>query len=186
MRSSDKDSAIFPLYFVSMAIADLIYLFMGVLPEWVYVTFQYWLLEQHRMICKVFTWLYTGTGTVGCWYIVLLSLHRAVSVMWPHRVHVVCTRRVVVALLLTVTVVLAAVYSHYLYGFDLMDPSLATSRSCLMVGEAYIQFVVEVFVYVELAVYCLLPFVCPDAGQRGLGVEAVLVSQTGPPQSGHR
>ena len=62
--------------------------------------------------------------------------------------------------MLTVTVVLAAVYSHYLYGFDLLDPSLDTSRGCLMEDEAYIQFVVEVFVYVELAVYSLLPFVC--------------------------
>ena len=160
MTSSDKDSTIFPLYFVSMAISDLIYLFTMVLPEWINLTFQYRLLEQHRVVCKVFTWLYTGTGTVGCWYIVLLSLHRAVSVVWPHRVNVVCTRRVVVVLLLTVTVVLAAVYSHYLYGFDLLDPSLATSRGCLMEDEAYIQFVVEVFVYVELAVYSLLPFVC--------------------------
>ena len=160
MMSSDTDSATFPLYFASMASVDLIYLFTMVLPEWVSLTFQYRLLEQHRVVCKVFTWLYTGTGTVGCWYIVLLSLHRAVSLVWPHRVNVMCTRRVVVVLLLTVTVVLAAVYSHYLYGFDLLDPSLDTSRGCLMEDEAYIQFVVEVFVYVELVIYCLLPFVC--------------------------
>ena len=160
MTSSDKDTTTFPLYFISIAIADLIVLFSVVLVEWVGLVYRYRLLDQHRMLCKVMIWLQTGTGTAGCWYIVLLSLHRAVSVVWPHRVNVVCTRRVVVVLLLTVTVVLAAVYSHYLYGFDLLDPSLDTSRGCLMEDEAYIQFVVEVFVYVELAVYSLLPFVC--------------------------
>ena len=112
------------------------------------------------MVCKVFIWLQTGSGTAGCWYIVLLSLHRAVSVVWPHRVNVLCTRRLVVVLLSVITVCLAGLYSHYLYGFELLDPSRGTSIRCLMRDEAYIQFVVDVFVYVELVIYCLLPFVC--------------------------
>ena len=186
MMSSDKDSTTFPLYFIAKAIADLIYALTTVLPEWVSLVFQYRIVEQHRVVCKVFTWLYTGTGTVGCWYIVLLSLHRAVSVVWPHRVNVVCTRRVVVVLLLTVTVVLAAVYSHYLYGFDLLDPSLDTSRGCLMEDEAYIQFVVGGVCVRGAGRLQSAALRLSGAGQRGLGVEAVVVCQTGPPQSGHR
>ena len=160
MTSSDKDSATFPLYFISIAIMDLVYLFTMLLPEWVNLTFQYRLLDQHRVVCKVFVWLLTYSGTAAGWYVVLLSLHRAVSVVWPHRVNLLCTRRVVLVLLLVVTVLLAGLYSHYLYGFDLLDPSMGTARGCLMEDEAYIQFVVEVFVYVELVIYCLLPFVC--------------------------
>ena len=148
------------MYFTSIAIADLTVLFSVVLPEWVSLMFHYQLLEFHTVVCKVIIWLQTGSGTAGCWYIVLLSLHRAVSVVWPHRVNVLCTRRLVVVLLSVITVCLAGLYSHYLYGFELLDPSVDTSHRCLMRDEAYIQFVVDVFVYLELVIYCLLPFVC--------------------------
>ena len=89
------------------------------------------------MESKVFIWLQTGSGTAGCWYIVLLSLHRAVSVVWPHRVNVLCTRRLVVVLLSVITVCLAGLYSHYLYGLILFA---STSNRCFMKNKAYIQF----------------------------------------------
>ena len=102
--------------------------------------YQYQLVDLHCVVSKVFIRLQTGSGTAGCWYIVLLSLHRAVSVVWPHRVNVLCTRRLVVVLLSVITVCLAGLYSHYLYGFELLDPIASTSNSCLRKDEEYIQF----------------------------------------------
>ena len=60
---------------------------------------------------------YTCCSTVSSWFLCCMTVQRAMSVVWPHRVNLLCTRRTVVLVLTGVAVFLAALYSHYLVGY---------------------------------------------------------------------
>ncbi|KAL8578767.1 hypothetical protein ACOMHN_045755 [Nucella lapillus] len=94
---------------------------------------------------------FTGSGTISCWFLVCLTLHRAMSVVWPHRVNVMCTRRAVLCLMTGIALCFAALYAHYLYGFDLFV--LDGAMTCLVQSGRYMQFVLDTFVYIEIAIY---------------------------------
>ncbi|XP_076438802.1 neuromedin-U receptor 2-like [Babylonia areolata] len=147
-------------YFTGMAVMDLILLIFSCVTEWVFFTFHYRLQDSSSLACKLVTWLYTGSGTVSCWYLVCLTLHRAMSVVWPHRVNVLCSRRAVLGLITGIGLFFAALYAHYLFGMDLVSSDGDASYRCLMKPGVYSNFVFGVFTYIELTIYSLLPFLC--------------------------
>ncbi|KAL8562129.1 hypothetical protein ACOMHN_041964 [Nucella lapillus] len=160
MRRMTSAESPINIYFSATAVVDLIYLFTSILSKWVRYTLGFRIETTHSVVCKVYIWVYTGCGTIGGWYLVCMSVHRAMSVVWPHRVNVLCTRRTVRLLLAGVTVFFAVLYSHYLFGLERRQFQKGSSYVCIMNTESYFHFVENVFVYIDLAVYCILPFVC--------------------------
>ncbi|XP_076450409.1 uncharacterized protein LOC143286657 [Babylonia areolata] len=82
------------------------------------------------------------------------------SVVWPHRVNLLCTRRKVIGLLGGIATFFAAVYSHYLYGYRLVYYEQYGDHFCVMESGTYLAFIEEVFTYVDLMLYSVLPFTC--------------------------
>ena len=164
MRRMTSSESSLNVYFTSLAVVDLIVLFTASLPEWLNVKIGFRLQDTGTVSCKLFTWSSTGAGTMGSWFLVCLTLHRASAVVWPHRVNFLCTRRRVTGLIVGVAAFIATLYSHYIVGFDIVNVSNAstttTTMKCLMASPGYVHFVRDVFVYVEVAVYSLLPFAC--------------------------
>ncbi|XP_076439150.1 uncharacterized protein LOC143278023 [Babylonia areolata] len=159
-RMTSGESAI-NIYFTAIAVTDTVFLCTHTLELWILRQFGSGLSIVHSVVCKIHTWLYTGGGTVSCWYLVCMTVHRAMSVVWPHRVNVLCTRRAVLLVLTGITVFFAVLYAHHMIGFEKVYFASYGSYWCTVRpgNDSYLYFLGNVFVYIELLVYCLLPFV---------------------------
>ncbi|KAL8562133.1 hypothetical protein ACOMHN_041968 [Nucella lapillus] len=157
-RLMSKDSTI-NIYFTAIAGVDLLYLWTIVLHQTILYNLEYDFRIIHGVFCKMFTWLYTAGGTVSCWYLVCMTVHRAMSVVWPHRVNVLCTQRTVLIMLSAVTVIIALLYCHYLVGYDIVITDNGATKRCTLGSQDYKNFSSNVFVYIETLVYSAVPFI---------------------------
>ncbi|XP_076458597.1 galanin-like G-protein coupled receptor npr-9 [Babylonia areolata] len=160
MRRIKSDDSTIDMYFTAIALMDIVVLCVSTLDKWTLHQFGVGLYTGHDVVCKIRTWLYTGTGTISCWYLVCMTVHRALSVVWPHRVNSLCTRRTVLLVLTGITVFFAVVYSHYMFGVERAYFTSMSSYWCRLRrdDDNYTYFFENIFVYIELLVYCLLPF----------------------------
>ncbi|KAL8595422.1 hypothetical protein ACOMHN_024121 [Nucella lapillus] len=158
-RMSSSESSI-SIYFTATAVMDILYLTTDLLSRWMWLAFSFNVLALHTAVCKIFTWIYTGGGTIGCWCLVCMTVQRAMSVVWPHRVNLLCTRRTVLTLVIGITLFFAALYSHYLVGFESFYYEYEKAYICTSKPgyKTYNYFTERIFVYIELSVYCLIPF----------------------------
>ncbi|XP_076454492.1 uncharacterized protein LOC143289413 [Babylonia areolata] len=161
MRRLKSDDSVVNIYFTAMAMTDTVVLCLNTLDQWIQYTFDLEMNGSHSVACKISTWFYTGAGTISCWYLVSMTVHRAMSVVWPHRVSVMCTRRTVILVLTGITVFFAALYSHYAIGFERVYLASHSGFRCTVKHDSdeYIYFLEHYFAYIELLVYCILPFV---------------------------
>ncbi|XP_076469696.1 uncharacterized protein LOC143300025 [Babylonia areolata] len=160
MRRMMSQESTVNLYFMGTAVLDMVFLYTLTLTQWTRYTFNFRINGLHDVVCKIHTWLYTGSSTISCWYLVCLTVHRAMSVVWPHRVSTMCTRRTVLLLLMSVGVVLAVLYAHALITVGTVPLSKGSSSLKCVLKSEHASFVVNAFVYVELLLYSLLPFAC--------------------------
>ncbi|KAL8606673.1 hypothetical protein ACOMHN_055348 [Nucella lapillus] len=160
MRRMMSGESTINFYFTALAAMDLVHLCIGTLPEWIRHVSDFRLNATHDVVCKIFTWLYTGSSTISCWYLVCMTVHRAMSVVWPHRVNLMCTRRTVLLLIFGIALFFAVLYSHYLIGAVVLYFPNYNGYWCTMnpANESYMYFIQHIFMYIELAVYNLLPF----------------------------
>ncbi|KAL8581680.1 hypothetical protein ACOMHN_049236 [Nucella lapillus] len=158
-RMKSAESAI-SIYFTALAVVDLITLQVHLLNMWFLYTFDLWLFDAHDVLCRILFWISAHIATTSAWFLVCMTVHRAISVVWPHRVNVMCTRRRVVLLLTVIAVLIGGVYSHYLYGSSLTYQQYLDQYHCQMEQGSYGQFVDDIFLYIDLVISSLLPFVC--------------------------
>ncbi|XP_076437359.1 neuromedin U receptor homolog nmur-2-like [Babylonia areolata] len=159
MRRIKSDESTINIYFTAIAVTDTMVLIVYTLDMWLYHVFDLNFGITHSAVCKVHTWLYTGGGTISCWYLVCMTVHRAMSVVWPHRVNVLCTRRTVFLVLSAITVFFALLYSHYLIGFEkVYVESYGYDRCTIRHDNDGYMYFFDIFVYIEVFVYSVLPF----------------------------
>ncbi|KAL8562141.1 hypothetical protein ACOMHN_041976 [Nucella lapillus] len=159
MRRLKSDDSTINIYFTAIAAVDLLYMWTVVANQVIQYNLNFDVKSVHGVICKIITWLYTAGGTVSCWYLICMTVHRAMSVVWPHRVNVLCTRRTVLLMFVAITVFYALLYSHYLIGYDVVTLDNGLTYKCSLTTQDYIYFHTNIFVYIELLVYSALPFV---------------------------
>ena len=160
MRKTATGDSVTNVFFTALAVTDLISLYGTAFPFWMNDTFHLNFSTVSSAACKTYTWVATGSGTIGAWILVLLTIHRATAVVWPHRVNVLCTRGKAWLAIGVITVFLAALYSHYIYGYDLLLGNNSTGPECYYVSAEYLHFVDSVFTYIELLIFCVVPFSC--------------------------
>ena len=160
MRRTATGDSVTNIFFTALAVTDLISLYGTAFTFWTRYTFDFNLAALSSASCKLHAWISTGSGTVGAWILVLLTVHRATAVVWPHRVNVLCTRRKAWLAVGVITVLLAALYSHYIYGFDLHPRRNSSRFVCYYVSAEYLHFVDSVFTYIEMLIFCAGPFSC--------------------------
>ncbi|XP_076450189.1 putative G-protein coupled receptor 139 [Babylonia areolata] len=159
MRRMASGESVVNIYFTGLAIVDLVILDLFLLTDWIGITYVFWFKNTSNAVCKLLNWISTGSTTISAWFLVSLTVHRAISVVWPHRVNLLCTRRKVVILLAGTATFFAVVYSHYLYGYELIYYERYGLYSCQMISGSYRSFI-GLFSYIDLVLYSLLPFTC--------------------------
>ncbi|KAL8592834.1 hypothetical protein ACOMHN_045988 [Nucella lapillus] len=158
MRRMSSEGSTINIYFVAIAVMDMMFLSLTTVPLWLGHLFGFD-LTAHAALCKFHTWLNAVTGTISCWCLVCMTVHRAVSVVLPHRVNLLCTPTTVFSLLALIATFSALFFSHFLIGIDRASDGNSTLNFCVDTSEDYLYFMENIFIYLDVMVYCLLPFI---------------------------
>ena len=81
------------LFFAALAVSDLALLYTGLLRQWLYRTVTLDLRTLHDVICKIHVLVIYLSRMSSTWFLVAMTMQRVVSVMLPHRVGLLSTRR---------------------------------------------------------------------------------------------
>ena len=181
------------VYFVTLAVSDLLLLYDVTFIRWVYFTFGVNLTVVHSAACKLHYWVMYSAGVMSAWVLVAMTAQRAACVLWPHRANVLCTARSSTTTVVSLVCFTAVVHGHILYGFDVIvvESDLAeTDYVCYLFKGPYETFLLGVWSWADLALFSALPFLCLLVSN-GLLVWKLKASVAearvtlGPGQSGH-
>jgi len=157
------------VYLTALALSDTAMLYSVALPMWCRKVLDYDVHAIHVVICKLFIWVMNTVAALSAWLLVALTAQRAASVVWPHRVNVICTRHKSVVIIIVITTMCSLLYSHTLYGFDLVESGNGTRWTCTFGSTDYQTFFVSIWVIADLFIYSVLPCVFLIASNVVLG-----------------
>ncbi|XP_076452258.1 uncharacterized protein LOC143287902 [Babylonia areolata] len=158
-RTSSGESTV-NIFFLAIAVGDLVTLYTGITLKWLEVSFGLIFPSGWPLLM----WITPASGAIVSWMLVCVTLQRVLSVVWPHHVHRIYTRKRVFLLIGGVTAFLAALYSHSLYCFYPVSQRNDSSYNCISSSPQYAWFIDKVFSYVDLVVFSVVPFVCLAVG----------------------
>ena len=167
------------VYFVTLAGSDLLLLIVNVAREWIYSVLDTDLLSLHGLSCKLIVYVGYVTGVLSAWILVAMTAQRAVCVLWPHRASILCSARNSKATAASLTLFIAVLHCHVLYGFDfvIFDDSTSTTNNtaanfnenthsttntaavCTLAKE-YTAFYYSIWSWVDLMIFSILPWLC--------------------------
>lgn len=127
LRSSESCLDVF---FIALAFSDLCLLLTAVLRVFVKAHFLIDIYDTHNVVCKMCTWILSVTGVVSAWSLVVMSVQRAMSVIWPHRVKVLCTRKKSKLMLSALVIVVMLVHAHILHTHEIRETNLGKKKLC--------------------------------------------------------
>ena len=150
MRKLGSRDASSTLYYMVLAIVDLLILYLGI--------FRYWLRELQGTdmrtlsveTCKLHTFLIHVFIGFSSWILVSLTIQRLVAVSFPLQVAILyTTRRIVIGLIITI-VVLIFINLHLFWSLHFKD-GICKYATGWEVWE-------DTWQWIDMAIYCFLPF----------------------------
>ena len=157
------------VYLTALALSDTAMLYSVALPMWSRKVLDYDIYASHVVVCKLGIWMMVTTATLSAWLLVALTAQRAASVVWPHRVNVICTRHKSVVTIVVISTMCSLLYSHTLYGFDLVESGNGTRWMCSFGSTDYQVFFASIWVIADLFIYSVFPCVFLIASNVVLG-----------------
>ena len=148
------------VYFTALAVSDLLLIHTLTFPYWIAITFGVDYFAKSRAVCKLGVFLSYVTGVTSAWILVAMTVQRAASVVWPHRVSVLCTRRKSIFTVMGIVLFTVSIHSHILYGAELIYDDNGTLVVCCVKRDGYGRFMENVWSWVDLLSFSALPFLC--------------------------
>ncbi len=148
------------IFFRTLAIVDILYLYSSLPRIWVNAVFQYDIRNVHVAVCKLNTFFVYWSGHMSAWILSAVAVERVIGVSMPHRYKSLVTRRRAKIVLLTTILALAALNAYFLV-FKVLrvitnDYSDKTSITCAVTSKE--AFSAIVWSYIDIAVYSICPF----------------------------
>ena len=159
------------VYFTALAISDTTTLWMG----WFYLleTFGLTLTVEYHVqrdnhdvvmdaLCRIRVWISYAFSQISAWFLVTMTIHRAVSTVWPHGTTKLLKRCSAGKIVVFSVAFCTLSNAHILYGHSLVAANKGQTTLCFFtyVSEKYGQFFNSVWVWVDMVVAVFLPFAC--------------------------
>ena len=175
------------IYLVSLACADLLVLCVCVLLDWIGVLLNIESTEEYPIYCKLQTFGYFSTTQLSSWFLVLVTMERVVSVIYPHRVRVLLSfQRVVLSISLTIACI-ACLNMHFVVQNQDSVSENSTVFHCFD-RLYYNSFLADVWPWIDMSVGFLIPCILLVIGNVSIVIrirrkvaytcEVAVVSQT--------
>ena len=151
------------LYLSFLAVSDLIVLYTGLLRQWLIYLFDYDVRHISEATCKIHIWLLYTSLDFSAWIVMVVTMERAISAWFPHTAKSKCNRKSATVIVITILCFLIVLNSHLLYG---MVNSVETDEKgnvltvlkCSTINTMYQEFFDLIWPWIDLCVFCLLPF----------------------------
>ncbi|KAH3781690.1 hypothetical protein DPMN_159592 [Dreissena polymorpha] len=143
------------MFLLFLSVTDTVVL-LTVLPRyWIYYTFKFDLKLVSNAICKLYFFIVYLSFQYSSWILVGISIERAVKTNFPLRYKNVYTRkRVLIGLFLTL-LCLCCVNVHFFFTNGI---NYYNEGKCESLSPEYLHFDEFVFVYIDLCVSSIIPF----------------------------
>ena len=147
------------VFFTVLAVSDLLLLYSNCFPTWLNKMSYFNIRNYHAVLCKLFNFCVYVSGVLSAWTLVVMTVQRAVCVLWPHRAHVICTAGKSKVILLSMVLFIIAIHAHILYGFNVL---IFDGRAMCVLLDEYTPFLFGVWSWVDLFIFlcypgCVLP-----------------------------
>ena len=157
IHKSTAQTSPLSVFFIGLALSDLALLYSNCFPSWVYYTFHINIFQISKVPCKLLTFFTYVSGVLSAWTLVAMTAQRAVCVLLPHRSNVLCSVGKSKAIVMSMSLFIAGVHAHLLYGFDLEVENDVQKCSLL---PHYASFFHSVWTWVDMLIFCVLPWLC--------------------------
>ena len=174
LPASQKSSM--SVYFTALAVSDTTALWTAWF--WVLQTFGIGLHTDYHSdvagyvpgaLCKMIVWTTYSFGQTSAWVLVSMTVHRALSIVWPHRTKGLLTKSNARKVVVFVYAFCTLSNAHILYGHSLERPGKEEEEEeegggqraeCFFsfVSESYGAFFGQVWVWEDIVVAVVLPF----------------------------
>ena len=146
------------LYLLFLAIFDTLTILTGNFSILVDVIWDFDVRSVNTVTCKLHVFLtYIGIH-VGSWILVLITCERIVSVFRPHKVRIICSRKVTFVSLIAVIVFLSLLNGHFLVGMTYMYSPLMKTY-CDGISYSYVVFLDKIYPFIDFLITFAIP--CP-------------------------
>ncbi|XP_052782886.1 psychosine receptor-like [Mya arenaria] len=142
-------------YLTCLSIGDLFTLYTGLLRYWIYRTFDIDVRNLSNASCKIHTFLVYLSLDFTVWVLVCVTVDRFLSVSMPFRAKRLCTMtrsRIVIAGIL---LLLSLKNMHFLWTLTLVE---TWEYRCDGDSSEDVHFLRFIWPWLDLAVFCLVPF----------------------------
>lgn len=150
-RLSRKRNSTISIYLIALAVS----------VQWLNNMLNYDIAGSSNIACKLLIWFIYASGAICAWLLVAVTLQRAMSVVWPHRVKSLITfRSLFVVFIIAGTLML--VHVHILFGWG--DVVSRTSKDvlilqCTIITQGYLNFFFDrIWSWADLFLFSLVPF----------------------------
>jgi hypothetical protein len=134
-----------------LACVDLLNIYISVLPKLVGTLLDQNVYNMHVLLCKGVKFATYDFAATSAWVLVVITLERAIAIYRPFHAKEICSLTVVRSASVAVIVFLGGLYGHMIWGYVLSDGACVPR-------EGYSQFVEDIFMSVDMAVFSIAPF----------------------------
>ncbi|KAL3869226.1 hypothetical protein ACJMK2_041934 [Sinanodonta woodiana] len=164
------------VYLTSLAVADLLVLYTGLLRQWVKFLFEIDIRQLAEGICKVHLFFIYFATHCSSWFLVAVTGERFISACFPHKVKMGCTQRTAGMVITAIIICLAILNVHWIYGYgDLYVTEMNTTTlvKCETLFDPYRTFVLYIWPWIDLCVFALVPCCLIIIGNIGIIINVV-------------
>lgn len=138
---------------IILAITDSLILINSVLVNWLVYLIDFNLRNLSNSACKIHVFLTYLLLQFSVWILVIITIERVYSVLYPHRVRDVFTRKRVLITMAIIFLFLAALNGHLLHGLEIHQ----TDLQC-RVSDEHAFFMFKIWTWLDFAFAFAIPF----------------------------
>ena len=151
-------------YLVCLSVTDISVLCVSVLPDWIGQIMNLQFRDKYPVVCRLQTFGFYTSLQISSWTLVLVTLERVTSVIYPHRVRILfSTSRIFLSIGITVAFIVS-LNTHFLIGKQSNNAADNVTFSNCFTKEYFNSFYFSVWPWIDTVVTFLLPCSCLIVG----------------------
>ena len=145
------------IYLIFLTFSDLCVLYTGLFRQWLIYLIDIDIRHFSEVFCKIHTWLVYSSLDFSAWIIISVTLERIIAVWCPYSHNTKCSRQTAIVCIITLLIFVLSLNAHLLYGMVDKESGIIEQK-CSSVDEDYSNFFRAVWSWMDLCMFCLIPF----------------------------
>ena len=146
------------IFLIFLTISDLCVLYTGLFRQWLIYLNNIDIRHLSEAFCKIHTWLVYSSLDFSAWIIITVTLERIIAVWCPYSHNSRCRRQTALICIITVLTFILGLNAHLLYGMVDKESGIIEQK-CSSIDESYSNFFRSLWSWIDLCMFCLIPFV---------------------------